>query len=155
MLNKQESEVMNAVYNLCSEKGICLVSPAELLDVLPPKRNYSEETLDKVLDALALDDYFELLSSERKGEKMYVISLRSNGYAFKRYHTQMKRDVALKFIWAITSAVVAFLVGLLLKWIFYKSTFIRFTFIKKYAIIKHMFGNQRSARLSLDPDFLS
>ena len=118
MLNKQESEVMNAVYNLCSEKGICLVSPAELLDMLPPKRNYTEETLEKGLDALALDDYFELLSSERKGEKMYVISLRSNGYAFKRYNTQMKRDVALKFMWAITSAVVAFLVGLLLKWIF-------------------------------------
>ena len=118
MLNKQESEVMNAVYNLCSEKGICLVSPTELLEVLPSKRNYTEEALERVLDALALDNYFELLSSERKGEKMYVISLRANGYAFKRCHTQMKRDVALKLAWAITSAVVAFLVGLLLKWIF-------------------------------------
>lgn len=118
MLSKQESEVMNVVYNLSAEKGICLVSPTELLDLLPAKRSYTEDSLDKVLSELALDDYFELLSSERKGEKMYVISLRSNGYAFKRYYTQIKRDVALKLGWAIASAVVAFLVGLILKWIF-------------------------------------
>ena len=119
MLSKQESEVMNVVYNLSAEKGICLVSPTELLDLLPAKRSYTEDSLDKVLSELALDDYFELLSSERKGEKMYVISLRSNGYAFKRYYTQIKRDVALKLGWAIASAVVAFLVGLILKWIFF------------------------------------
>lgn len=118
MLNKQESEVMGAVYGLCHEKGICLVSPAELKEILPKRRRYSEEQIEKILGALALDDYFELLSSERKGEKMYVISLRANGYAFKRYHTQMRRSLALKFAWAITSAIVAFLVGLLLKRIF-------------------------------------
>lgn len=86
--------------------------------MLPVKRNYTEEGLEKLLNALALDDYFELLSSERKGEKMYVISLRANGYAFKRCHTQMKRDMALKVSWAIVSAIIAFVVGLILKWIF-------------------------------------
>ncbi len=118
MLNKQESEVMNAVYNLCFEKGVCLVSPTELLEMLPKKPNFTEESLEKILSALALDNYFELLSSDRKGEKMYVISLRANGYAFKRCYTQMKRDMALKVGWAITSAIIAFLVGLILKWIF-------------------------------------
>ena len=105
MLSKRESEVMNAVYALCHEKGIGLICPAELLAQLPPRRNYTEEELEKILSALTLDDYFELLSSERKGEKMYVISLRANGYAYK-------------LGWAITSAVIAFLVGVILKWIF-------------------------------------
>lgn len=118
MLNKRESEVMNAVYTLSSEKGVCLVSPSELLALLPPKKKYTEEQVEGILGALALDDYFEMLSSERKGEKMYVISLRANGYAFKRYYTQIKRDAAMKFGWAIASAVIAFLVGVLLKWIF-------------------------------------
>ena len=118
MLNKQESEVMGAVYSLCAGKGVCLISPTELLSLLPQKRNYTEEKLEKILDALSLDDYFELLSSERKGEKIYVISLRSNGFAFQRVHTQMKRDAALKIVWAVASAVIAFLVGLILKWIF-------------------------------------
>lgn len=118
MLNKRETEVMNAIYALCHEKGVCLVAPSEILSLLPKRRKYNEEILENVLQALSLDDYFELLSSERKGEKMYVISLRANGLAFKRYFAQMRRDAAMKIFWAITSAVVAFLVGLILKRIF-------------------------------------
>lgn len=109
---------MNAVYTLCHEKGVCLISPTELLALLPPRRKWTEERVEKILGELALDEYFELLSSERKGEKMYVISLRANGYAFKRYFAQMRRDAAVKIFWAVASAVVAFLVGLILKRIF-------------------------------------
>lgn len=118
MLNKRETEIMNAVYDLCHEKGVCLIAPSELLSLLPKRRKYTEEGLESILQALSLDDYFELLSSERKGEKMYVISLRANGFAFKRYFAQMRRDAAMKIFWAVTSAVVAFLVGLILKRIF-------------------------------------
>ncbi len=118
MLNRRETELMNAVYTLCHEKGVCLISPTELLALLPPRRKWTEERVEKILGELALDEYFELLSSERKGEKMYVISLRANGYAFKRYFAQMRRDAAVKIFWAVASAVVAFLVGLILKRIF-------------------------------------
>lgn len=118
MLNKQESEVMNAIYELCHEKGVCLIAPNELLSLLPPRKNYTEEDLEKILSELALDEYFELLSSERKGEKMYVISLRANGYAYKRVSVQMRRDFTVKAFWAVASAVIAFLVGILLKRIF-------------------------------------
>lgn len=109
---------MNTVYELCHEKGICLVSPSELLAMLPQRKGYTEEQLETILGELALDNYFELLSSERKGEKMYVISLRANGYAFKRCFAQMRRDAAVKIFWAVASAVVAFLVGVILKRIF-------------------------------------
>ncbi len=118
MLNKRESQVMRAVYSLCEEQGICLVSPSEILARLPKNQRCSEERLEKILYELQLDDYFELLSSERKGERMYVITLHAEGRAFKRYSLQMKRDLALKIGWAVTSAVIAFLVGLVMKWIF-------------------------------------
>ena len=118
MLNRQENEVMRTVYTVCVEKGICLISPAEFLALLPKRKKYTEEQLDKILSALAMDDYFELLSSERKGEKMYVISLRAGGCAYPRYSLQEKRGLALKLGWAIASAVIAFLVGVLLKRIF-------------------------------------
>ena len=109
---------MNAVYTLCHEKGVCLLSPTEILAMLPPKKKYTEEQIERILSELALDDYFELLSSERKGEKMYVISLRANGYAFKRGYVRMRRDALLKIFWAVVSAVLAFAVGLVLKRIF-------------------------------------
>lgn len=109
---------MGAVYTLCEGKGICLISPTDLISLLPSRKKYTEEQVEKILGALALDDYFEMLSSERKGEKMYVISLHASGYAYKRCSLQQKRDVALKLGWAIASAVIAFLVGWVLKWIF-------------------------------------
>lgn len=118
MLNKRETEVMNVIFSLCHETGVGLFSPAEILDMLPKKRNYTEENVETILSELALDNYFELLASERKGEKMYVISLRSNGYAFKRGYVQRRRDAFLKIAWAALSAVIAFAVGLLLKRIF-------------------------------------
>ena len=118
MLNKREVEIMNTVYELCHERGVCLVSPAELLSLLPLRRKYTDAQVEGILHELALDNYFELLSSERKGEKMYVISLRANGYAFKRCFAQQRRDVAAKMLWAVASAVVAFLVGVILKRIF-------------------------------------
>lgn len=109
---------MNKVYELCHEKGVCLVSPAEILALLPLRRNYTEEQVENILNELALDDYFELLLSERKGEKMYVISLRANGYAYKRCYAQKRRDAVAKMLWAVTSAIVAFLVGVILRRIF-------------------------------------
>ena len=118
MLNKRESEVMGAVYALCESKGICLISPAELLTLLPVRKKYTEEQVEKILSALALDDYFELLSSERKGEKMYVISLHASGYAYKRCELQRRRDLLFKISWAVLSATIAFLVGWVLKMIF-------------------------------------
>ena len=118
MLSKRENEVMRAVYSLAHEKGICLLSPSELISLLSPRKKYTEEQVEKILNELALDNYFELLSSERKGEKMYVISLRANGYAFKRCFAQQRRDAAAKMLWAVASAIVAFLVGVILKRIF-------------------------------------
>ena len=118
MLNKRENEVMNAVYSLCHERGVCLISPAELIALLPVRKGFTEEKLDEVLNVLALDDYFELLSSERKGEKMYVLSLRSKGQAYRRCSLQQRRDIAVKMLLAVASAVGAFVVGLILRRIF-------------------------------------
>lgn len=118
MLSRRESEVMQAVFSLCREEGRCLVAPADFLRCLPTKQKYTEEKLEKILHALELDDYFEIISSDRKGEKMYVITLHPKGFAFHRSSVQRYRNMALRIGWTIASAVLAFLVGLLMKKIF-------------------------------------
>lgn len=118
MLSRKETAVMNVVYNLCKDKGVCIVSPEELLKMLPRQKGLTKQQLDGILSALSLDHYFDLLTSERKGEQTYVICLKAQGFAFKRCNLQQKRDVAFKFSWAIVSAVIAFIVGWLLKRIF-------------------------------------
>ena len=118
MLTRKEEELMKAVYTLCGEDGRCLVMPSEIRRLLPKGNKWSEEKIEKRLHELVLDGYFDLLSSERKGEKMYVITLREAGVAFLREYQNRRRDFALKVGWSILSAIIAFLVGMLLKKIF-------------------------------------
>ncbi len=118
MLNKQENEVMRAVYEMCDGKESCLVSPLEIMSILPEKKNYTPERVDAILRSLELDDYFDLIESDRKGEKMYVITLHPNGVAYERTSQQMKRNIAFKVGLSVLGAVVTFVVGIVLKSIF-------------------------------------
>lgn len=38
MLNRQENDVMRAVYDMCDGKDSCLVSPMEIMSILPRMR---------------------------------------------------------------------------------------------------------------------
>ena len=118
MLNKQENEVMKAVYEMCDGKGSCLVSPMEIMSILPEKKKYTPDKVEKILRSLELDDYFDLIESDRKGEKMYVISLHPNGEGYARERQQMRRSVAFNIGLSVAGAVVTFVVGLILRGIF-------------------------------------
>ena len=118
MLNRYETEVMAAVYALCDGTEGCLVSPLDILSILPAKHKYNAEKLEDILYALKCDGYFDIISSERKGEKMYVISLKESGLAYKRNEQQRRRDVIYKIALAMLGAVVTFVFGLILKAIF-------------------------------------
>ena len=118
MLSRNENEVMSAVYALCDGTEGCLVSPIDILSILPSKRGYSAEKLDDIMFALKCDGYFDLITSERKGEKMYVISLKENGRAYKRNAKQRQRDVTFKIFLAFIGALATFIFGLILKAVF-------------------------------------
>ena len=118
MLNKQENEVMRAVYDMCDGKDSCLVSPLEIMSLLPAKRKYTPQKVEQILRSLELDDYFDLIASDRKGEKMYVITLHPNGIAYKRTAVQMRRNITFKVALSVAGAVITFVVGILLKVIF-------------------------------------
>ena len=117
-LNRREEEVMNAVYTLANGKESFLVSPAEIVALLPPKQEYDEERLESVLHALELDGYFELISSDRKGEKMYVVHMKTAGAAYKRSDSQRKRGLYIKLGVTVATALLSFAIGMILKAIF-------------------------------------
>ena len=118
MLNRSENEVMAAVYSLCDGTEGCLVSPIDIMSLLPSKRHYTPEKLEDILCALKCDGYFDLIFSERKGQKMYVINLRESGFAYKRTAKQKQRDITFKIFLAFIGALATFLFGLILKGIF-------------------------------------
>ena len=83
-----------------------------------PDRKYTPEKVEAILRSLELDDYFDLIESDRKGERMFVITLHANGFAYKRTSLQMKRSIAFKIGLSVAGAVITFVVGLILKGIF-------------------------------------
>ena len=118
MLDKNENMVMAAVYSLCDGTEGCLVSPVDILSVLPSKSKINMQKLDDILNALKCDGYFDLIDSERKGEKMYVINLKESGFAYKRAAKQKQRDIAFKIFLAFIGAAATFIFGLILKSLF-------------------------------------
>ena len=118
MLTKIEDEIMRAVYDLCDGTEGCLISPAEILSLLPAKRKYSFEKIYAVLCDLMHDGYFDLIRSERKGEKMYVINLKEAGFSYKRTIKQRQRDIAFRITLAFIGAAATFIFGIIIKGIF-------------------------------------
>lgn len=115
MLSKSESKVMAAVYSLCDGTEGCLVSPLEIISVMPRSKRPNIEELDGILNALYFDGYFDLTCSERKGEKMYVINLKENGFNWKRVEKQKQRDISFRIFLALIGALTTFVFGLILK----------------------------------------
>lgn len=118
MLNRYENDVMSAIYSLCDGTDGCLVSPIDIMSILPAGRKYNLERIDDALNALKLDGYVDVITSVRKGEKMYVISLKENGMAYKRSAKQKQRDVLFKIFLAFVGALATFVFGLIIKAIF-------------------------------------
>lgn len=115
MLSKYESRVMNAVYSLCDGTDGCLVSAAEILSLLPRSKKYALAGIDEALCNLHTDGYFDLISSSRAGERMYVINLKEKGLNFRRAKAQRTRDIAYKIGLAFIGALATFIFGLILK----------------------------------------
>lgn len=113
-LNRRENAVMNAVFTLAHGKERFLVSPYEILAMLPEK-GYDEEKLERILCALELDGYLDLVSSERKGEKTYVVHMREAGLAYRRYGAVHRRKLYFKLLITVACGVLSAAVGILIK----------------------------------------
>ncbi len=118
MLSRYENEVMSAVSCLCDGTDGCLISPLDIMSVLPEHRRHSPERVDEALSALKADGYLDVIYSVRKGEKMYVISLKESGLAYSRIARQRKIDLLYKIFLALVGATATFVFGLILKAIF-------------------------------------
>ena len=114
-LNKKEREVLQAVLTLANGKERLLVAPEEILALLPPKREYDLEKLEAVLKDLEMDGYFELVFSDRKGEKMYVFHIQAAGLNYKRADKQLKRSVYFRWGVVAIGAVISAVIGIIIK----------------------------------------
>ncbi len=117
MLNSRENKVMSLVYSASVNKNSLLISPTDLIKNLKIK-DFTEEKLDKTVNDLALDGYFDLVYSDRRGERIYCITLSDKGRAFGRNAKVMRRNLLFRIGLSAALAVFSFIIGLILKAIF-------------------------------------
>lgn len=118
MLNKTEQEVMNIVFQACDGKPSCLITARDILSQLPKSKGLSEERIVKTLKSLELDDYFDIIYSDRKGEEVFCISLHTKGFSFRRERQQGRRKLYVKIGITVLTAVLSFLITFILKKLF-------------------------------------
>ncbi len=117
MLSKAEHKVMLALIKTCGSKSSVLISPVDLLSVLGAKE-FTQTSLEKIIEDLSSDGYFDLVYSDRRGEKVYCITILQKGQGYTRNQMLMRRNLVFRLAITVVLAVVSFLIGLILKAIF-------------------------------------
>ena len=121
MLNKKTKQLMKAVYYKAVEKdGTCLISQNDLLSSMPYTIQFKKSELAPSLKALVSEGYFELITTEKKGEEYYCITLQKGGYDFAYQIAKEKRQVKMKIGLTVAGAILSFIIGTILKAIFTK-----------------------------------
>lgn len=118
MLNAREDAVMTAVLRFCGTRGCTLVSPQDLLAALKKREGFTEDKLDRVLSALEMDDYLDVIYSDRKGERVYCVTLHAKGLGYLRSKQVQKRNLIFRIGVTVALAAVSFVIGLILRAIF-------------------------------------
>lgn len=114
-LNKRENAVMGAVFRLSGGKERFLVSLYEIIAILPPRASYGEEQVEITLRALELDGYFELIESDRKGERVFVVHMKEAGRCYRRNDSLLRRRLVFKLLVTLACGVLSALVGIVVK----------------------------------------
>ena len=121
MLNKKTKHLMKAVYYKAVEKdGTCLISQNDLLSSMPYTFQFKKSELAPALKSLVSEGYFELITTEKKGEEYYCITLQKGGYRFAYQIAKEKRQFKMKIALTIFGSIFGFILSLILKTIFTK-----------------------------------
>ena len=117
MLENGKKKILAFLTGLCREREAVLISPTDLIKNLR-EEELSENDLEKKVIELSNDGYFDLVYSDRRGEKVYCITLLEKGKSYFRKEKIERQNLVKRFFLTIGFAVLSFLVGVILKKIF-------------------------------------
>ncbi|MGN0744452.1 MAG: hypothetical protein ACI4MZ_04180 [Christensenellales bacterium] len=112
VLTKKEKAVMRIVYQEAErQNGSCLLTPIDILQNIPLDIPFEEDELDQTLRNLEIDEYFDVIRSDKKGELVYCINMQKKGLQFARVEHAFKSNLALKIMLTLGLSVVTALIG--------------------------------------------
>ena len=119
MLSKKQKLLMKVIYSHAIRKeGVCLIRPIDLLKEIPLSSDFRRDELESNLKALVTEDFFEMITTDKKGEEYYCFTLHQNGYAVIRQIKNERRQIIFKIALTVAGAVLSFVIGMILRSIF-------------------------------------
>ena len=118
MLNGKEKKVMQFLFTECSGKKSSLIEPEDILNFLQPKYEINNIELEQILNGLVLENYIDLVNSDKNGKLVYCISLKAKGESFERDQKNTKKKAYLILIRTVILACISFAITMILKAIF-------------------------------------
>ncbi|MCL2540237.1 MAG: hypothetical protein FWE53_02240 [Firmicutes bacterium] len=119
MLNKKEKLLMGFIYEKARSKGSCLMSASDLIVAGLPDYVLTTDDIKRTLDSLELDDYIEVVLSDKKGEVIYCIILKAKGEAYDRNRLAAKKNLRNRIIITVALAVLGGVISLLIRQIYF------------------------------------
>ena len=117
MLSKSESKIMGVLYRESKDKNALLISPTDLTRLAGDK-TLTKRKVERLVEDLCSDGYFDLVYSDRRGERVYCVTLTKKGKGYLRDIKMFKRNLVTRFILSVAFAVLSFLIGLILRALF-------------------------------------
>lgn len=118
MLNKNEKKVMNVLLHICKNSNVCLTSHEEIVSYLKNKEYLTRKEVDDILEKLVLEGYIECTITDKKGKKIYCVTLLKKGEGFIREQKDNKKLIIRRIGITVVLAIISFCVTLILKSIF-------------------------------------
>ena len=111
------AETLKNIKTLCGGARSCLTDE-KVLASLSSKRNASEDSVARSLNYLAENGFIETLDCVKKGERKLLVSLSDRAINLERDKKISKRTVLLRLALAVLSAIVTYILGRLLVYLF-------------------------------------
>lgn len=109
ILTQKERALLHVILSLTenSEDAVCLVTPLEIFKALPYNLDYTPEELEPMLRGLELDDYFDFITTDKKGELVYCITMHRKGLSFARVERAWRKSVMNRLMITVATAIVS------------------------------------------------
>lgn len=116
-LNKKERALMHVLLNMAekNDEGVCLVRPLDIFEALPYDYAYTPDELEPMLKGLMLDDYLDYITTDKRGELMYCITMHQKGLSFARVERAWRKSLMNKFIITVCTALISGTIAAIIK----------------------------------------
>ena len=114
MLSKREKYIMNYIYKACTDKGVCIIPQSEIFEYVQQKFQLDTITIEGILRCLEMDDYIDIVKTEKEGIQYYCITLHFKGKGYLRELQHYKRQIYFKVILTVATAILGVILTKLL-----------------------------------------